>query len=339
MRPSSLKDNLNSEFMQALSRLQSKKAAKKVLVYVESYEDKSFWYGILKGYESDNLKFDIQLPSQTSLAKGKKQALARNEDMMNLELGEYLIICVDSDYDYLLQGATETSKLINGNPFIFQTYAYSIENLRCFSSSLNHVCAQATHQVNDKMDFEELLKFYSNITYPLFLWSVFFKTEKVNDAMNLNDFHNIIQIDGRVNIQEQGKKQLEQLAIQVTVQMEKLKTQFPTLIQQVRKLEIVLNQLGVHKDNTYLFIQGHTIEDSVVLNFLYSVCEVLSSQQIQKIMTQAKDMEEKQREMNHYKNSTIEIRKALKTNTEFKDCFLYKWILRDLDRYIAKIKK
>jgi hypothetical protein len=43
--------------------------------------------------------------------------------------------------------------------------------------------------------------------------------------------------------------------------------------------------------------------------------------------------------MNHYKNATIEVRKALKTNTEFKDCFLYKWIIRDLDSYITKIKK
>ena len=69
MRPTSLKDNLNSDFIQAYSRLLPKKAAKKVLVYVESYD----------------------------------------------------------------------------------------------------------------------------ITYPLFLWSVFFKTENINDAMNLNDFHNIIQ--------------------------------------------------------------------------------------------------------------------------------------------------
>ncbi|MEY4936465.1 MAG: hypothetical protein RIS64_2824 [Bacteroidota bacterium] len=339
MRPTSLKDNLNSDFMQALSRLLPKKAAKKVLVYVESYEDQSFWYGVLKQYENADLKFDIQLPSQTSNAKGKKQALERNKDMLNLELGEYLIICVDSDYDYLLQGATETSKLINENSFIFQTYAYSIENLKCFSSSLNHVCAQATHQVNDRIDFEALLKLYSNITYPLFLWSVFFKTETVNDAMNLSDFHNIIQIDGRVNIQEQGKKQLQQLSVQVSVQIEKLKTQFPTLIQKVENIEVILNQLGVHRDNIYLFIQGHAIENLVVLKFLDSVCEVLSSQQIQKIMAQSKDIVEKQKEMNHYKNATIEVRKALKTNTEFKDCFLYKWIIRDLDSYITKIKK
>jgi uncharacterized coiled-coil protein SlyX len=193
--------------------------------------------------------------------------------------------------------------------------------------------------VNDKIDFEALLKFYSNITYPLFLWSVFFKTEKVNHAMNLNDFHNIIQIDGRVNIQEQGIKQLQQLSANVTAQIEKLKTQFPTLIQRVENMEIALNQLGVHKDNTYLFIQGHTIEDLLVLKFLDSVYEVLCSSAIKKIMAQAKDSTEKEKEMNHYKNSTIEIRKVLKINTEFKDCFLYKWIIRDLDDYIAKAKK
>ena len=36
------------------------------------------------------------------------------------ELGRSLIACVDSDYDFLLQGATNTSRKINRNKYIFQ---------------------------------------------------------------------------------------------------------------------------------------------------------------------------------------------------------------------------
>ena len=43
------------------------------------------------------------------------------------ELGRSLIACVDSDYDFLLQGATNVSRKINRNPYIFQTYGYAIE--------------------------------------------------------------------------------------------------------------------------------------------------------------------------------------------------------------------
>ena len=101
-------------------------------MYVESYEDISFWYSILKDYESSKVKFDIQLPSNDSLAKGKSKALKRHTDLLTIGVGKRLIICIDSDYDYLHQDKTEQSRLVNQSDFIFQTYAYSIENLRCF---------------------------------------------------------------------------------------------------------------------------------------------------------------------------------------------------------------
>ena len=114
--PSSLLDNLSSDYIKSYGIMASKKAIKPILVYVESHEDISFWYGILKDYESSKVKFDIQLPSQNNLNKGKHEVLQRFKD----NVGSYLILCVDSDYDYLLQGRTETSRLINQNDFIFQ---------------------------------------------------------------------------------------------------------------------------------------------------------------------------------------------------------------------------
>ena len=44
-----------------------------------------------------------------------------------------MIACVDSDYDYLLQGATHTSRYIINNKYVFHTYAYAIENYQCYS--------------------------------------------------------------------------------------------------------------------------------------------------------------------------------------------------------------
>ena len=44
-------------------------------------------------------------------------------------------------------------------------------------------------------------------------------------------------------------------------------------------------------------------------------------------------------ELNHYRNNLIELDKALKTNTEYKSCFLYEKIKTDLDIYIGKIQK
>ena len=95
------------------------------MAYVESYDDISFWRSILAEYEDNTRYFEVMLPSQTSLAKGKKTVLM---NQLGKQLGENMIACVDSDYDYLLQGRTNTSRYIIENPYVMQTYAYAIEN-------------------------------------------------------------------------------------------------------------------------------------------------------------------------------------------------------------------
>jgi Protein of unknown function (DUF4435) len=333
-----LKQNLNSNLIEAYIGLLSKKAPKKVLVYVESDDDIAFWYGILKVYETAHLKFDIQLPSRTSLAKGKNQALERRQDLLDLQVGAYLIVCIDSDYDYLLQHKTKQSALINSDGFIFQTYAYSNENLRCFSGSLNQICVQATNSNNDKIDFDELLKLYSKITYPLFLWSVFFKFTDNYSSMPLHDFCNIVRIGEKIDMGNHGKSNLEALAENVNAQIEKLKQQFPNDIKKVIKIGEELHKLGVNSENTYLFIQGHTIENSVVLMFLNTLCRILRKEKEDIIKTSAKHKEERIAELNHYKNHIVDVKQALKSNTEYKSCFLYEKIKSDLDIYMGKIK-
>ena len=41
-------------------------------------------------------------------------------NQLGKQLGENMIACVDSDYDYLLQGRTNTSRYIIENPYVMQ---------------------------------------------------------------------------------------------------------------------------------------------------------------------------------------------------------------------------
>lgn len=86
------------------------------MAYVESYDDVSFWRTLLGEFEDDTRYFEVMLPSKTTLAKGKKSVLM-NE--LGSQLGQNMIACVDSDYDYLLQGATHTSRYIINNKYVF----------------------------------------------------------------------------------------------------------------------------------------------------------------------------------------------------------------------------
>ena len=105
----SLRDNLTSSYFNAAHKLYSKKARRRIIAYVESYDDVAFWRTLLEEFEDDEHYFQVMLPSATSLAKGKKMVLMNT--LNTAELGKSLIACVDSDYDFLFpfpaQGGTD----------------------------------------------------------------------------------------------------------------------------------------------------------------------------------------------------------------------------------------
>ena len=332
--PSSLVSNLNSDYIEALGDLLSKRLPEPILVYVESYEDISFWYSILKDYESPKVKFDIQLPSQDNLTKGKHEVLQRFKD----NVGSHLILCIDSDYDYLLQDKTEQSKLVNQSKYIFHTYAYSIENLRCFSPNLRHLSIQASHKTHDKIDFEELLKRYSSITYPLFIWSVFLETIGDTTTMDLTTFCSHIKVQETIKIEEdRGENYFQAVSQRIITQLNHLETSFPQYSENVENLKNELDNLGVNSENTYLFIQGHAVEDNFVLMFMNPLHLSLKKEVENYIRTLARNSNEIVQEINHYKTKISEPKEVLKTNTEFKACFLYQKIKADLEQFIQTI--
>ena len=136
-----LRDNLNSDYFSAINGMRSKTARKRIVAYVESYDDVFFWRKVLGEFEDDRHYFEVMLPSKVNLAKGKKQVLM---NLVGDKVGEDMIACVDADYDFLMQGATKTSENIVGNPYVFHTYVYAIENYQCFAPSLHDVCVMVT---------------------------------------------------------------------------------------------------------------------------------------------------------------------------------------------------
>lgn len=127
-----LKDNLNSRYFEAANQMTSKKAKRRIVAYVESYDDIYFWRTVLGRFEDDKRYFEVMLPSHQKLERGKKSVLM---NFIEGRVGEDMIACVDADYDYLLQGATEQSRRVVESPYVFHTYAYAIENLQCYAPS------------------------------------------------------------------------------------------------------------------------------------------------------------------------------------------------------------
>ena len=57
--------------------------------------------------------------------------------------------------------------------------------------------------------------------------------------------------------------------------LQELEHRHPKAIGEIEAMKEEFAQLGVYPDNTYMFIQGHHIMDSVVMKLLTPVCNVL----------------------------------------------------------------
>lgn len=328
----SLRDNLTSSYFNAAHKLYSKKVRRRIIAYVESYDDVAFWRTLLEEFEDEEHYFQVMLPSATSLAKGKKMVLMNT--LNTAELGKSLIACVDSDYDFLLQGATSTSRKINRNKYIFQTYTYAIENYHCFADSLHEVCVQATLNDRPIFDFNTYLKHYSEIVYPLFLWNVWFYHMRDTYSFPMYDFHACTAL--REISLKHPEHSLEALERKVNQKMTELKKCFPRHISEVDGLRTELKNLGLVPETTYLYMQGHHVMDNVVMKLLTPVCTVLRREREQDIKRLAGHNEQFRNELTCYQNSQINVEIMLKKNVAYKKLYHYEWLRQDIRDYLAK---
>ena len=115
-------------------------------------------------------------------------------NMLGSAFGNNMIACVDSDYDYLLQGATETSRRMIESPYILHTYTYAIENYQCYAEGLHQVCVQSTLNDTQLIDIAEFMKMYSRICFPLFVWSIMLYRAHDLNTMSLLKFSEIVRL-------------------------------------------------------------------------------------------------------------------------------------------------
>ncbi len=332
MQPSKLVDNINSNYIEALNAILPKTDPFRIYVYVESEEDIAFGRNLLAEYESEVITFDIQTPSN----KVKAKAIEKSQEILSFEVGKYLIVCVDSDYDYILPDLTNQAKLLNENPHIFQTYSYSIENLQCYEDSLHAVCVQSTKFDKRIVNFSTFLREYSKIIYSLFLWNVHFRKVDDHTTFTIADFCSEIKLTDKVDVADNFTTALEGLKNRVESKVSFFELNYSQVKEEINVLKVSLEALGLTEENVYLFTQGHTIKDNVVMMILKSVYSALVKEKESQIKIQyAENHPQMLNEMGYYKNQKQNILVVLNSNTEFKKCFLYKKIKKDLDNYIS----
>ena len=327
-----LTDNINSQYFEAINKMTPKKARRRIVVYVESYDDVFFWRSVLGRYEDDKLTFDIMLPSRNQhLDRGKKAAISN----MLKGVGRDMIACVDADYDYILQGATEMSRQMLENPYIFHTYAYAIENFQCYAKGLHETCVMVTLNDHRIFNFERFLQSYSQTIWPLFVWHVvFLQRRKMTMHFDMCEFNKVVVLPS-VRIQN-PKWAIEYLSKKVRAKMFQLERRFPKLKDALPETERMFRDLGINDNNTYLYIQGHHLFDLVVSPVVQTVCDILRNEQENDIRDRAVHSEQARTEIACYENSLGKVKMMMKKNTYYQFSPEFQKILADVERYLEK---
>jgi len=327
-----LSDNLSSLYLGAANRLKPKKAKKKIVAYVESYDDVAFWRSVFDDFEDDNYYFEVMLPSKKSLCKGKKSVLMNN---LGSRLGTNMVACVDSDYDYLLQQTTSTSRQINNSRYVFQTYAYAIENFQCYAGALHEACVLATMNDRKLVDVEAFMILFSQIAYPLFVWSVWFYRKGNLNGFPMTEFNSFVRLDHvKVTHPEEALMQMDR---RVKNKLRQLEKAYSHALDDIESLKAEFTYLGVTPENTYMFIQGHHIMESVTIKLLTPICSALRREREEEIKRLAVHHLQYRNELAGYERRLLSIDVVLSKHTSYKDSPLYKKIEDDIRAFLKRL--
>ncbi len=308
-----------------------------VHVYVEGYEDVAFWRTIFDNFHNPYLRFEISVPNRDDLPKGKKVLMS----MLGRTHKEEVLLCVDSDFDYLFDGATEQSREILEAENMFHTYTYATENYLCYAPSLRNVCVRATKNDTRIFDFVRFMAEYSTTIYPLFVWYVYSAQLSHESVFTLAEFRASVRL-GYVDIRNNGENTLAWLQRNVERRLRALEMDNPTMCDDISAMEAKLAERGVERDNCYLFMHGHTLMDNVTMPLLSAVCDKLRQLSVAKIHGSKVEGVALKNELQNYTNTLRSIRDVLLDNDNYMSCPQYKQLRDDIQRYldgmIARIK-
>ena len=330
--PSSLKENISSKYFEAANRLRPKSARRRIVAYVEAYDDIFFWRSVLGDFEDDTRYFEVMLPTKVGkLERGKKAALM---NMLTERVGESMIACVDADYDYLEQGATATSRIVTTNPYVFHTYAYAIENLQCYGPSLRDICVAVTLNDRQLFDCDEYLRQYSAAIFPLFVWSIWYYRRPDYAEFSITDFLRVIET-GHFTI-ERAPDIIANIRRKVSSKIRQLQREHPDAKKSYLEVKDDLARLGVTPETTYLYIQGHHLMDKVVVPMLKKICDQLIRERQQEINRQSQHNTQRRNELSCYTGSIGNIEATLRRNLGYFRSAPFQRIRQDVAAFLQK---
>ena len=286
-----------------------------IVTIVEDESDVAIWKEMLLSVFPEK-KFRVSPFSySTQAGKGKTGILKKAKDG---ELGPYMIGCIDSDYDWILDKYTDAGRIISSCKYIFQTIAYGVENLliqpydiaACMRACIVHDCDDI-----DAIDevYGEFIKVVSSVIYKPLLWHLVRIKLQVGMESVSSDWMKLISCDNfkswvadaNLSCTEIRMHVAEELVRRADDLVADYESRYPQYIDEVQILETELNEnRGLTLEKAYLFAPTHMISDFVDYVFFKPLENRLKLKHFDEIMI---NMPARSREeaLKHYKSEQM----------------------------------
>ena len=194
----------------------------------------------------------------------------------------------------------------------------------------------ATLNDHPLVDFVAFMTMYSQIAYPLFVWSVWFYRKRNLSEFSLLDFCSYVRLD-HVSI-HRPEEALLAMDRRVKHKLRELEHKHPNALEEIETMKAEFTYLGVTPENTYLFVQGHHIMESVTMKILTPVCNALRREREEEIKRLAEHHTQFRNELTCYERSILPVDVVLRKQTGFKESPVYKRLEKDITEFLKRIK-
>lgn len=324
-----------------------------ITAYVEGLDDVVFWEDVFRKF-APSLKINFSFYSRESNYESGKLTVLTENNIQKADLR--LILCVDSDFDYLLK-----SEPIYSNPYIFHTYAYSIENFKFFPYNLNIIAKKCSLPLQETFCFIKFLEDYSKTVYEIFLYITFFRKQEYNAKKqglevnseilisneNLNPVFGFDQSEIKSeinlsNLSNNGANLIKLLEDRVNKCKSEIENKHKNIDLKAIENDLI-EEFEVKPENIYWYIRGHTLYKYVVTHLLKRIVKIYQDERENDYNI---DSQEGKNKLNEYKNYTKRIRCETLLQDGHNSCLLYlelcplmEKIKQDIDRYLLEFYK
>ncbi len=304
-----------------------------VRVYVEAFDDVVLWekaFNEAKALANIDIDLDLSPVGDEKESDGKGKVLQQSGIA-----GPSVLLCVDSDYDFVAKGYREQSVLINENEFIFQTYCYSLENFLCDPDGLPALFTQASKRttLTEEADYEEVFdQIGEQALAPLLMMLYLLKTEA--DNFSFSDYRSRFTSSiSFINATQDINSKLVLITAELSQLKCDLEQTFAVDLQQAF-MEWQQQISTFFEGQWHLVVRGHDLLDKVVLPIAKQICNDRVTKKMQELADRtAGDKAEK---IQQYNESKVHPQLLIKNRVDFEKTVVYKHIIKDFTTFFQK---